>query len=106
MRESLCSVGYSPILSFEVESLEICRKKALQYGAFPDGDIKENSEFKIGCFRSPDGVVVSLMELKEDVQGYFGNISTSIEEEKEKNDSHKNDKNMEEIKDILRNIKI
>lgn len=50
--------------------LDLSHSKAIQYGASLDGEIRSTQDFKVGTFRAPDGVMFSLMELKEEAVGY------------------------------------
>ena len=93
-----------------MEDFDLVQSKLAQYGARLDGEVREDQEVKVGCFRAIDGVMISITHLKqkEDMEALLDgkqpilNTSTFsesiIDAEKQQR--------MDEIKEILRNLKI
>lgn len=75
-----------------------------------DGEIIEDEKEKVACLRTPDNVMVSIVqELTEDKilalgQNDFGDRKPN--QHRKGGDAEEEDANMIEIKNILRNIKI
>jgi hypothetical protein len=60
--ESVCSTGYSPVLSFDVPDMDTTIQAALQEGASLDGPIKYPAHGKAAMIRSPCGHMIGLFE--------------------------------------------
>ncbi|CAM9786782.1 unnamed protein product [Phaeothamnion confervicola] len=60
--EAVCSVGYSPLLCFDVADMESTVQRCLQMGAHLDGPIKYPAYGKVASLRSPDGHMIGLFE--------------------------------------------
>lgn len=101
------------MLSFEIEDFDAAAARLTQYGAVMDGDVKEDGDVKLAAFRSVDGVMLSLVQIKKSAadQKLLGAVSsiTSFfkkDEEDYTPSSKEKTKNLDEIKQILRNIKL
>jgi hypothetical protein len=105
------------VLTFEVDDFDAAASRLAQYGAIADGQVQEDALVKIAAFRAVDGVMLSLVQHKLPANASTASLanerglqigdmgdSTSIrndsEEEKEKA------RTREEIKQMLRNIKL
>jgi len=95
--EAYCSTGYSPMLNFEIENLDNMIEKAKVYGAILDGEKIQDENHKIACIRVPEGPMIGLVE-------YTSKAETESEEEDE-TPTQEADKNIKEMKNILRKIK-
>eukprot|EP00547_Thalassionema_nitzschioides_P002817 CAMPEP_0194223800 /NCGR_PEP_ID=MMETSP0156-20130528/35971_1 /TAXON_ID=33649 /ORGANISM="Thalassionema nitzschioides, Strain L26-B" /LENGTH=123 /DNA_ID=CAMNT_0038955073 /DNA_START=88 /DNA_END=459 /DNA_ORIENTATION=- len=60
--ESQLSVGYSPLISFEVSDMDTVIAKCVQMGAHLDGPIQYPAHGKVAAMRSPDGHMIGLYE--------------------------------------------
>jgi catechol-2,3-dioxygenase len=60
--EAQLSAGYSPWLTFTVNSMDERITKCLQHGAFLDGPIQYPAHGKVALLRSPDGHMIGLYE--------------------------------------------
>ena len=56
------STGYTPILNFDVGSMETAVAAAMERGGMLDGSIKYKSFGKVAALRSPDGHMLGLFE--------------------------------------------
>ena len=56
------TAGYTPILNFDVEDMDISITNALTMGATLDGPIKYPAYGKVAAIRSPDGHMIGLFE--------------------------------------------
>ena len=56
------SVGYTPILNFDVPNIEDAVHAALERGGMLDGSIKYKNFGKVAAIRSPDGYTLGLFE--------------------------------------------
>ena len=56
------STGYTPILNFDVGSMETAVAAAMERGGMLDGAIKYKSFGKVAALRSPDGHMLGLFE--------------------------------------------
>ena len=56
------SAGYTPILNFDVEDMDVSITSALRMGATLDGPIKYPTYGKVAAMRSPDGHMIGLFE--------------------------------------------
>ena len=56
------STGYTPILNFDVNSMEGAVAAAMERGGMLDGAIKYKSFGKVAALRSPDGHMLGLFE--------------------------------------------
>lgn len=57
----LCT-GYSPSLTFEVDSMDVVVTKCVQMGAHLDGGILYPAHGKVASLRTPDGHIIGLYE--------------------------------------------
>jgi predicted enzyme related to lactoylglutathione lyase len=60
--ESQLSVGYSPILSFDVDNMDQTISACAQMGAHLDGPIQYPAHGKVAAMRTPDGHMIGLYE--------------------------------------------
>jgi len=60
--EAELSVGYGPILCFEVEDMDTTIARCIQMGANLDGPIQYPAHGKVATIRAPDGHMVGLYE--------------------------------------------
>jgi catechol 2,3-dioxygenase-like lactoylglutathione lyase family enzyme len=60
--EAQLSVGYSPLLSFEVLDMDSTISKCAQLGAHLDGPIQYPAHGKVAAMRTPDGHMIGLYE--------------------------------------------
>lgn len=60
--EAQLSVGYSPILSFEVDNMDEMIVKCTQMGAHLDGPIQYPAHGKVASMRTPAGHVVGFFQ--------------------------------------------
>lgn len=60
--EAPLSVGFTPMLTFEIEDMDITVPRLLQMGAHLDGAIKYAHHGKVASMRAPDGVMIGLYE--------------------------------------------
>jgi hypothetical protein len=98
------------MLNFEVEDLDAAKSRLLEYGAFMDGEVQEDADVKLACFRSADGVMLSLSQIKNQAEinqtwqidqlEFTGDVKDKRSHTKEQEQS------MEEIKQMLKNLKI
>lgn len=56
------AAGYTPILNFDVEDMDLSITNALTLGASLDGPIKYPAYGKVAAIRSPDGHMIGLFE--------------------------------------------
>jgi catechol 2,3-dioxygenase-like lactoylglutathione lyase family enzyme len=63
--EAQLSVGYSPMLSFEVEDMDMTVSSCAQMGAHLDGPIQYPAHGKVAALRTPDGHMIGLYEPAE-----------------------------------------
>lgn len=56
------TTGYTPILNFDVEDMDVSITNALTMGATLDGPIKYPAYGKVAAIRSPDGHMIGLFE--------------------------------------------
>lgn len=61
-RESELSVGYSPLLHFDVDDLDAMVPRVIQYGAHMDGGVEYEVFGKTVNIRSPCGQMFALFE--------------------------------------------
>ncbi len=61
-READCSTGYSPLLHFEVDDMDMLIQRLMMLGGHLDGPIKYPVEGKVASVRSPDGHMLGLIE--------------------------------------------
>jgi hypothetical protein len=61
-KEAECSTGYSPILQFDVQDMDLVIQNLLMQGGRLDGPIKYPVEGRIAALRSPDGHMIGLFE--------------------------------------------
>jgi len=59
---SQLTTGYTPILCFDVNSMDNTLTKALEMGAVLDGPIKYPIQGKFASIKSPDGFMIGLFE--------------------------------------------
>ncbi|EDQ84207.1 uncharacterized protein MONBRDRAFT_13041 [Monosiga brevicollis MX1] len=62
-QEAVLSNGYSPFLNFEVADLDTTMYSLLELGAHLDGRILYETDHKLATLRSPDGVMIGLLEV-------------------------------------------
>lgn len=60
--EAQLSVGYSPMLSFEVPDMDSVVARCAQMGAHLDGPIQYPAHGKVAAMRTPDGHMIGLYE--------------------------------------------
>mmetsp|Transcript_18510 Transcript_18510/g.22673 ORF Transcript_18510/g.22673 Transcript_18510/m.22673 type:complete len:141 (+) Transcript_18510:154-576(+) len=60
--EAQLSVGYAPILSFDVEDMDSVVARSVQMGANLDGPILYPAHGKVAAIRTPDGHMIGLYE--------------------------------------------
>ncbi|CAN0342885.1 unnamed protein product [Pylaiella littoralis] len=60
--EAACSVGYSPLLCFDVPDMDHAVQRALVMGGHLDGPIKYPAHGAVASIRSPDGHMVGLFQ--------------------------------------------
>jgi hypothetical protein len=60
--ESKLCTGYTPIITFEVQSIDTIISNCIQYGAQLDGPIQYPAYGKIASLRTPHGHIISLYE--------------------------------------------
>lgn len=60
--EAQLSVGYSPMLSFEVVDMDSTIAKCAQMGAHLDGPIQYPAHGKVAAMRAPDGHMIGLYQ--------------------------------------------
>lgn len=60
--EAQLSVGYSPMLSFEVVDMDSTITKCAQMGAHLDGPIQYPAHGKVAAMRAPDGHMIGLYQ--------------------------------------------
>jgi catechol 2,3-dioxygenase-like lactoylglutathione lyase family enzyme len=60
--EAQLSVGYTPMLSFEVSDMDSVISRCAQLGAHLDGPIQYPAHGKVAALRAPDGHMVGLYE--------------------------------------------
>jgi predicted enzyme related to lactoylglutathione lyase len=60
--EAPLSVGFTPMLTFEIEDMDVTVPRLLQMGAHLDGAIKYAPHGKVASMRAPDGVMIGLYE--------------------------------------------
>jgi len=60
--EAQLSVGYGPILSFDVEDMDNVIAKCAQMGGHLDGPIQYPAHGKVAALRSPQGHMIGLYE--------------------------------------------
>jgi catechol 2,3-dioxygenase-like lactoylglutathione lyase family enzyme len=60
--EAQLSVGYSPMLSFEVVDMDSTIAKCVQMGAHLDGPIQYPAHGKVAAMRAPDGHMIGLYQ--------------------------------------------
>lgn len=63
--EALLSTAYSPQLHFETATFDATLVRCLEKGATLDGPVKHPSFGKVASLRSPDGVMVGLIEMQQ-----------------------------------------
>ena len=63
--EAQLSVGYSPMLSFEVDDMDMTVSSCAQMGAHLDGPIQYPAHGKVAAMRTPDGHMIGLYEPAE-----------------------------------------
>jgi hypothetical protein len=66
---AMLSVGYTPIINFDVKNMENAITVAMQMGGMLDGAIKYKAFGKIAALRSPDGHMIGLFEPAEGSAG-------------------------------------
>ena len=66
--EAALSVGYSPMLSFDVDDLDTVVNAALRAGARLDGPIKYPPHGRAAALRAPDGHMIGLYEPAADAK--------------------------------------
>lgn len=98
------------MINFYVEDFEATDHRLKQYGAHIDGEVKEDDEVKVACYRSIDGVMISVAQVKkkellDEIMSTEGKQSRSSESIDAITDPEKR-ANLEEVRQILRNIKI
>ena len=63
--EAFVSTGYSPIIAWHVTDFDEVYQKIEKYGGILDGEMEEIENLgKIASFRSPDGHMMALREIK------------------------------------------
>ncbi|CAM9579569.1 unnamed protein product [Ectocarpus sp. 13 AM-2016] len=60
--EAACSVGYSPLLCFDVPDMDHAVQRALGMGGHLDGPIKYPAHGAVASIRSPDGHMIGLFQ--------------------------------------------
>lgn len=60
--EAQLSIGYSPILTFEVAEMNQVVQNCIQMGAHLDGAIQYPAHGKVASMRTPDGHMIGLYE--------------------------------------------
>eukprot|EP00293_Proteomonas_sulcata_P016123 CAMPEP_0184304214 /NCGR_PEP_ID=MMETSP1049-20130417/13795_1 /TAXON_ID=77928 /ORGANISM="Proteomonas sulcata, Strain CCMP704" /LENGTH=132 /DNA_ID=CAMNT_0026615971 /DNA_START=70 /DNA_END=468 /DNA_ORIENTATION=- len=60
--EAACTTGYTPLLQFDVEDMDMIIPQCLSMGANLDGPIKYPSHGKVASLRSPCGHMIGLFE--------------------------------------------
>eukprot|EP00638_Chattonella_subsalsa_P001512 CAMPEP_0117733820 /NCGR_PEP_ID=MMETSP0947-20121206/293_1 /TAXON_ID=44440 /ORGANISM="Chattonella subsalsa, Strain CCMP2191" /LENGTH=103 /DNA_ID=CAMNT_0005548455 /DNA_START=259 /DNA_END=570 /DNA_ORIENTATION=+ len=60
--ESECSTGYSPLICFDVDDMDLVIQRVLPMGAHLDGAIQYPVHGKLAAIRSPDGHMIGLFE--------------------------------------------
>ncbi|CAM9666616.1 unnamed protein product, partial [Choristocarpus tenellus] len=60
--EAVCSVGYSPLLCFDVPDMHHAIQRAIKLGAHLDGPIKYPAHGAVASIRSPDGHMIGLFQ--------------------------------------------
>ncbi|CAM9483253.1 unnamed protein product [Discosporangium mesarthrocarpum] len=60
--EAMCSVGYSPLLCFDVQDIDHTVQRALHLGGHLDGPIKYPAHGAFASIRSPDGHMIGLFQ--------------------------------------------
>jgi catechol 2,3-dioxygenase-like lactoylglutathione lyase family enzyme len=63
--EAQLSVGYSPLLSFDVDDMDTAISTCAQMGAHLDGPIQYPAHGKVAAMRTPDGHMIGLYEPAE-----------------------------------------
>ena len=64
--ESQLSMGYSPLLQFEIDNMEETVAKCVQLGGHLDGPIQYPAHGTVAALRSPDGHMIGLYEAATD----------------------------------------
>jgi len=88
------------------------KKTLLEYGAKLDGEPKEDETIKIGCFRNPDGVMLSVVQYKkakdyDKVMAEIGGVFQAKDSNQSEEILSPEKKEMiNEVKNILKNLKI
>ena len=52
------------MINFYVDDFEATENRLKQYGAHLDGQVREDEDVKIACYRSVDGVMISIAQVK------------------------------------------
>lgn len=60
--EASLSVGYSPLLNFDVDDMDTVVARCVQMGAHLDGPIQYPAHGKVAALRAPDGHMIGLYE--------------------------------------------
>ena len=101
--EAYCSSSYSPMLSYVVDSFDITKNRLIEYGGILDGREREDDDIITGCFRSIDGNMITVTQVKnaEDMSIVLDNNKVSSDGQKVNIDEK-----TEEIKNLLRSLKL
>ena len=60
--EAHLGMGYSPLLSFDVDDMDSTVARCVQMGAHLDGPIQYPAHGKVAALRAPDGHMIGLVE--------------------------------------------
>mmetsp|Transcript_6157 Transcript_6157/g.13534 ORF Transcript_6157/g.13534 Transcript_6157/m.13534 type:complete len:151 (+) Transcript_6157:223-675(+) len=60
--EAQLSAGYAPILTFDVDDMDMTVARCAQMGASLDGPIQYPAHGKVAALRAPDGYIIGLYE--------------------------------------------
>merc|ERR1711976_660906 len=64
--EAHTKIGYSPIITFNVESYDMAMEKLEAYDVEFDGEPIDNEMGKLACIRTPEGLMIGIYESKDD----------------------------------------
>ena len=60
--EAQLSIGYSPLLTFEVSDMDSTISRCAQMGAHLDGPVQYPAHGKVAAMRTPDGHMIGIYE--------------------------------------------
>lgn len=104
--ESFCSAGYNPQQTFNVEDFDSVYAKLKEYGAIEDGQPIQDDKEKVACQRTPDNVMISIIqELSED-KILDQKEETPIDKIGIQKEKTEEDEAQDEVKELFKNIKI